>query len=502
MQLLQYTIYDNFLFKECFPMDAELFRKKVLGAWLGKAVGGTLGQPWEGSGGPLSLSYYDPVPTTMMPNDDLDLQILWACKLAVEWNGEISRKNFGKAWLNCVGFPFDEYGVAIRNLKMGISAPQTGSYDNWFTDGLGAAIRSEIWACFAPGNPKLAAEYAFEDACVDHAGNGIYAEQFLAAMESQAFVEDDLEKLIQTGLSFIPAGSELAEAIRDTIEWCGENPDFLTVRSRIMEKYGNANFTDVKMNLSFMTAALLLGKGDFGKTVCMAVNFGQDTDCTGATVGAIMGIMNPDSVSAHWLAPIGRTLVVSPEITGITPPPTLDEFTDLVIALKEKVYLSVPADVPADLSGFGIPFRRSVFSPWFAADFRKFKPEMREPAEKITVPGNLFELDFAELPHDSLLMMETDFTLQDAGKVRLLVNSPANMRVWVDGEFRFGREYGRMVPAFHRALLNQMCDLELSAGAHTLTMGFAPACGKMKKAEVLFGLANTGNHWLTGAFRK
>ena len=170
--------------------DAD-YRKKVLGAWLGKAVGGTLGQPWEGSTGPLNLSYYNPVPTTMMPNDDLDLQILWACKLATDWNGVICRDHFAKAWPECIDFPFDEYGVAIRNLKRGIPAPVCGSYDNWFTDGLGAAIRSEIWACLAPGNPALAAKYAYEDACVDHAGNGIYAEQFLAALESQAFLESD-----------------------------------------------------------------------------------------------------------------------------------------------------------------------------------------------------------------------------------------------------------------------------------------------------------------------
>ena len=40
----------------CKP-DMENYRKKVLGAWLGKAVGGTLGQPWEGSRGPLALSF-------------------------------------------------------------------------------------------------------------------------------------------------------------------------------------------------------------------------------------------------------------------------------------------------------------------------------------------------------------------------------------------------------------------------------------------------------------
>ncbi len=483
-------------------MMEELFREKVLGAWLGKAVGGTLGQPWEGSRGPLSLTYYDPVPKTMMPNDDLDLQILWACKLSGEWNGEISRKRFGEAWLNCVDFPFDEYGVAIRNLKLGIPAPQSGQYDNWFTDGLGSAIRSELWACLAPGNPELAAKYAFEDACVDHDGNGIYAEQFLSALESQAFSSDDLSVIIQAGLSVIPADSRLAQAIRDTVEWCAETADFATIRSRILENYGSANFTDVKMNLPFMVAALLLGKGDFGKSVCTAVNFGQDTDCTGATVGAILGILNPASISPHWLAPIGRSLVVSPEIHGITPPPTLDEFTDLVIALKEKVFLSGEADAPVDLSRFRIAFRKSLFSPWFAGDFRKFRPEMTAPAEEITVPGNLFELDFSDLPADSLRMMETEFHLDAPRKVRLLVNTPANMRVWVDGEFRFGRESGPMVPAFHRALLNQMCDLELEAGTHTLTMGFAPACGKMNQAQVLFGLADSRNHWLTDVFRK
>ena len=483
-------------------MNAEEFRKKVLGAWLGKAVGGTLGQTWEGSSGPLALTYYDPVPTTMMPNDDLDLQILWACKLAGEWNGEISRKRFGEAWQNCVDFPFDEYGVAIRNLKLGIPAPQSGRYDNWFTDGLGSAIRSEIWACLAPGNPELAAKYAYEDACVDHDGNGIYAEQFLSALESLAFEESNLETLIQAGLSVIPAESKLASASRDTVAWCAETADFATIRSRILEKYGSANFTDVKMNLPFMVAALLLGKGDFGKSVCTAVNFGQDTDCTGATVGAILGIMNPDSISAHWLAPIGRALVVSPEIRGITPPPTLDEFTDLVIALKEKVFLSGSADAPADLSRYRIPFRKSVFSPWFAGDFRKFRPEIAVPAEEITVPGNLFELDFTDLPVDSLLMMETEFQLAAPRKVRLLVNTSANMRVWLDGEFRFGRESGPMVPAFHRAQLNQICDLELDAGSHTLTMGFAPSCDEMKKTEVLFGLSDSRNHWLTDVFRK
>ena len=59
-------------------MDVETYRRKVMGCWLGKAVGGTLGGPWEGRPLPNhELTFYEPVPQEMLPNDDLDLQIVW-----------------------------------------------------------------------------------------------------------------------------------------------------------------------------------------------------------------------------------------------------------------------------------------------------------------------------------------------------------------------------------------------------------------------------------------
>ena len=177
-------------------------------------------------------------------------------------------------------------------------------------------------------------------------------------------------------------------------------------------------------------------------------------------------------------------------------------FSSLSAALTENTVVPVffgAAEQDAGVFRLLKTLRHDVTAP---QTVRARLPEMTAPAEEITVPGNLFELDFSDLPADSLRMMETEFHLDAPRKVRLLVNTPANMRVWVDGEFRFGRESGPMVPAFHRALLNQMCDLELEAGTHTLTMGFAPACGKMNQAQVLFGLADSRNHWLTDVFRK
>lgn len=476
------------------------YRKKVLGAWLGKAVGGTLGQPWEGCDGPLSLSFYDPVPEGMMPNDDLDLQVVWACRLAGDWKGVVSYRNFSDAWLNNIGFACDEYGVVIRNLKLGIPAPYTGRYDNWFVDGLGGAIRSEIWAVLAPGNPERAAKLAGIDASLDHYGNGVFAEQFLAAVESKAFVENDINKLIECGLSMIPADSLLHHAISQTAFWCKAGMTFAAIRSNIMKHFGSSNFTDVKMNLSFLTAALLLGNGDFEKTICTAVNFGQDADCTGASAGAIMGILNPDSIPERWLSPIGEELMLNEGIVNISPPGTLTEFSDLVISLKDKIQIAAE-DVPEpDFSCYKIPFKKSVYHPWFARDFRKFKPELSAETTTFSAPGNLFTVDFAELLPESLLMLQTEFVLAKEQVVKVLVNTPANMRVWVDGEFCFGRECGAMVPAFHRALLNQMKTVTLNSGRHTLLIGLAPANPDMKQVELFFGIADEADHWLPGIF--
>ncbi|MPN25591.1 hypothetical protein SDC9_173003 [bioreactor metagenome] len=45
-------------------------------------------------------------------------------------------------------------------------------------------------------------------------------------------------------------------------------------------------------NAAVCAAALIYGKGDPDASVCAAVTGGLDTDCNGATVGAIAGILS------------------------------------------------------------------------------------------------------------------------------------------------------------------------------------------------------------------
>ena len=61
-----------------------------------------------------------------------------------------------------------------------------------------------------------------------------------------------------------------------------------------------------------VSAALLYGEGDYRKSVCMAVETCFDTDCNGATVGSVLGMLNGiDSISEDFTNPINNTLYTS-----------------------------------------------------------------------------------------------------------------------------------------------------------------------------------------------
>ncbi|WP_020614837.1 ADP-ribosylglycohydrolase family protein [Paenibacillus daejeonensis] len=318
-------------------LNEKDYYRRVYGGWLGKNIGGTLGAPVEGKKELLQLDFYPVLQDGPLENDDLDLQLVWLHALEQYGPGLTSRE-LGQEWLEHIFFPFDEYGYALTNLRKGLIAPLTGSFNNPFADCMGSPIRSEIWAMTAPAAPHVAAYYAYQDAVVDHAGGeGVYGEMLFAAIESAIFMEQDRDRLIDIGLSYLPPASRTAKAVQDLLKWHREGKDWIEARSLILEHHGHDNFTDAPQNIAFTLLGWLYGTS-FEDAILKAVNCGYDTDCTAATLGAILGMISgPEGLPERWVAPVGDRVVVSPPIKGFPAPADLDELTMRTIRMGKQV---------------------------------------------------------------------------------------------------------------------------------------------------------------------
>lgn len=184
-----------------------------------------------------------------------------------------------------------------------ITAEFTRSHCNPYREWIGAQIRADFWAWAAAGDPERAAEYAWRDAHWTHCKNGIYGEMFVAALQAAAFRESDPHRLVRIGLSQIPENCRLAEEIRLTVKKCDELRDFDAYMEWHETHFAGMHAVHTVNNACIVAMALLLGNGDPDRSMCLAVSAGLDTDCNGATVGAILGILRGARDFGGRLAP-------------------------------------------------------------------------------------------------------------------------------------------------------------------------------------------------------
>ncbi|MDE6398529.1 MAG: ADP-ribosylglycohydrolase family protein [Clostridiales bacterium] len=332
------------------------YKDKVLGCWWGKTAGGTLGAPYECFRGVVDLNGYTQEDPSGIPNDDLDLQlmILRACE---KYGMRIDSHILGEFWLTYMSASMSEYGAAKSNLRSLVPPPLSGSLHNPNKSSCGSYIRSEIWACLCAGYPELAVRYAVEDAMVDHGAEGVYAEAFCAAVQSAAFVESDVFKLLDKGLSFIPEDCGVARAVRCVVECYRSGKTWREAR-KILLKTEPGSFGmilgyypgqkpekdvpvgehgyDAPSNVAIGVIGLLYGEKDFGKTICIAAGCMEDADCTAGFAGATLGIINGRSgLDKKWLEPLGNkiaTWCLRIDI-DLQLPKTIEELTERVLRL-------------------------------------------------------------------------------------------------------------------------------------------------------------------------
>jgi ADP-ribosylglycohydrolase len=317
-----------------FPPD---FLECTYAGVLGKLIGVYLGRPIEGwtfehitaQFGEVRSYLHEARGLPLVVTDD-DVTGTFAFARAMtdyDCDPGLTPAQIGQTWLNTIienkttlwwgGVGNSTEHTAYLRLARGISAPDSGSSrlnTVVVSEQIGAQIFVDGWAMMAPGDPILAADFARRAGSVSHDGEALHAAAVIAAMEAQAFVERDIDKLLETGLSVIPADCLIATLIRDLRSWHASEPDWRVARQHLERDYGYERFggdVHVVPNHGLIILALLYGEGDFGRSMMIVNTSGWDTDCNAGNLGCLLGIrggLPALETGVDWRTPVADRL--------------------------------------------------------------------------------------------------------------------------------------------------------------------------------------------------
>ena len=294
----------------------KIYEEKVYAGVLGKLIGVYLGRPFEQWSheriieelGQINYYVNDQLNVPLVVTDD-DITGTFTFLRALRENNfdpNITPKQIGQSWLNNLienktvlwwgGRGHSAEDTAFQNLKAGIHAPMSGSIETngkVVAEQIGAQIFIDGWALIAPGDPEKAVDLAKRAASVSHDGEAIVGAQMVAAMESLAFIESDINKIINEAKKYIPDSSLIYRIIGELQDKRAGNSDWMQAREFQAENYGYDKYLGgchMIPNHAIIILSLLFGDDDLQKTLMIVNTAGHDTDCNSGNVGCIMGI--------------------------------------------------------------------------------------------------------------------------------------------------------------------------------------------------------------------
>ena len=314
------------------------YLERVYAGVLGKIIGVYLGRPFEGwtyeritaELGEIWYYVHERLNKPLIVTDD-DISGTFTFIRALEdyplAGHNITSRQIGQTWLNYIiedqsilwwgGLGNSTEHTAFLRLKAGIPAPQSGSIalnGRVVAEQIGAQIFIDGWGMVCPGDPQKAAALAAKAGQVSHDGEAVIAAQVIAAIEAQAFIDSDLDRLLDTACGLIPHGSTIYRVIADLREWHARYPDWRQARQKIADRYGYDKYPGnchVVPNHALVHLGLLYGEGDFQKALMITNTSGWDTDCNSANVGCIMGIkggLAGIDAGPDWRGPVADRL--------------------------------------------------------------------------------------------------------------------------------------------------------------------------------------------------
>ncbi len=286
-------------------LSKEVLKDKIAGGWAGKMIGVTYGAPTEfkaqGKTFEDSIKWIPADVIGSIFQDDIYVQLTFMetmDKYGVHAPAKKFQELFAKA-----GYKLWHANVQARkNYFDGIYPPQSGMPEfNLHADDIDFQIEADYIGFICPGMPQTANKIADKIGHIMNYGDGVYGGVFIAALYAEAFLENDINKIIEKALLSLPAKSDYSKIINDVIILHKHYPtDWRKAWQELENKWGKVNICeagktfniDAKLNGAYIIMGLLYGDGDVDKTMEIATRCGQDSDCNPSNAVAVLGVIN------------------------------------------------------------------------------------------------------------------------------------------------------------------------------------------------------------------
>jgi hypothetical protein len=291
------------------------------------------------------LGYTPALPQGARTDDDTDFEWVYIVAMQDEDQILIPHRRIAELWRSRINKGIWCANLYARRLMdLGIEPPLTGStaLNPWAEFNISGQFLCEAFGLISPGMPQTASKVGLHYTRVAIDEEPAQATQLFCTMIAMAFVEDDINKLLDHGVAALDPNSRQRQIIADVRAWHRENPkDWRTTRRLLKEKYSQADGgmrdrNGYELTTSSTIAALLYGGGNLPATLQTAFNFGWDADNTAATAGSIVGVMRGyrSLMSNDWQI-VDRYRNTTR--AGMPEDETITSYADRLVGLAEKV---------------------------------------------------------------------------------------------------------------------------------------------------------------------
>lgn len=345
---LQAIAEANDRIRRACEIPIEVLRDKIRGGLLGQILGNLNGLPHEFKyiAEPGNVTKYVPaLPEGAWTDDDTDFEWVYVKAMEDEDCLRLRPERIARLWRERINrriWCANQYARQLMDL--GIEPPLTGSsvLNPWADFNISGQFLCETFGLIAPAMPRVAARLGLNYTRVAIDGEPAQTTQLFASMIAMAFVEDDVDRLLDCGMAAVDPDSVVLQIVKDVRDWHRQHPQaWQATRSLLKEKYSKysgemRDRNGYELNTGSVVAALLYGQGGFVETLKTAFNFGWDADCNAATAGTIVGVMK----GYRWMLAQGWQIVDRYKNTTRENMPadeTITSFADRLVDLAEKL---------------------------------------------------------------------------------------------------------------------------------------------------------------------